>query len=61
VLVEATDAGDRLLREAAERRLDALVAALRDLPDGDREALLAGAAALPALAAHLRARPAEEP
>ena len=43
VLVSATQDGDRLMQEAAQRRVDVIVAALRTLPAADRNAIVAAA------------------
>jgi DNA-binding MarR family transcriptional regulator len=56
VEVSATATGDRLMRKAAERRVDAIVAALQRLSAKDRRALHAGAAVLDRLAGVLRAQ-----
>jgi DNA-binding MarR family transcriptional regulator len=56
VEVSATAKGDRLMRKAAERRVDAIVAALQRLSTKDRRALQAGAAVLDRLADGLRAQ-----
>lgn len=59
VEVSATARGDRLMRRAAGRRLDAIVAAMDQLSATDRRRLSAAAPVLDRLAAALRARPAE--
>jgi DNA-binding MarR family transcriptional regulator len=56
VEVSTTAKGDRLMRKAAERRVDAIVAALQRLSAKDRRALQAGAAGLDRLAGVLRAQ-----
>jgi DNA-binding MarR family transcriptional regulator len=54
VEVSATPKGERLMRRAADRRLDAITAALEQLPATDRRRLQAAAPALDRLAAALR-------
>lgn len=46
VLISATATGDHLMQEAAQRRVDVIVAALRGLPTEDRSAVVAAAPAL---------------
>lgn len=46
VMVSATDAGDHLMRAAAQRRIDAIAGGLAALPAADRDAILAAAPAL---------------
>ena len=60
VLVEPTEAGTALMRTAACRRIDAIVAALHQLPEPARERIRAAAPDLPALAAAIAA-PARPP
>lgn len=55
VRVTATASGERLLRAAAERRIDAIAAALGQLPAADRRRLAAASPALDRVAAALRA------
>jgi DNA-binding MarR family transcriptional regulator len=50
VLVVATDAGTELMRAAAARRVEVIVAALRALPTAERRAVADAAPALRALA-----------
>jgi DNA-binding MarR family transcriptional regulator len=54
VEVSATPRGRRLMERAAGRRLDALEAAIAQLPAGDRVALRRAAPILDTLATHLR-------
>lgn len=54
VEVAATASGTRLMRRAAGRRLDAIVAGLGELTAADRRALRAAAPALDRLAGVLR-------
>jgi DNA-binding MarR family transcriptional regulator len=56
VEVSATPKGDRLMRRAADRRLDAIVAAMAQLSDADRRRLTGAAPALDRLAAALLAQ-----
>lgn len=46
VRIEATDRGSELMREAAERRVAAIVQAFAGLPPGDRARLISAAPAL---------------
>jgi DNA-binding MarR family transcriptional regulator len=46
VLVAATAEGERVMRAAAQARIDAIAAALRALPPADRAAIVAAAPAL---------------
>jgi DNA-binding MarR family transcriptional regulator len=46
VLIAATDAGLDLMHEAAQRRVDVIVAALRSLPTDERRAIVAASAPL---------------
>ena len=55
VEVSATAKGDRLMRRAADRRLDAIVTALQRLSDADRRRLATAAPVLDRLAAALLA------
>ena len=54
VLITATADGESLMRAAAQRRIDAIVAGLGQLSDRDRAALERAAASLPALAGLVR-------
>jgi DNA-binding MarR family transcriptional regulator len=54
VLVEATPAGDALMQDAAQRRVDALVSALPGLAPEQRAALTAAAPLLDDLARRIR-------
>jgi DNA-binding MarR family transcriptional regulator len=54
VQVAATPAGMALMHAARDRRVEAIAAALEQLPKRDRERLLRGAPLLDATAAHLR-------
>jgi DNA-binding MarR family transcriptional regulator len=56
VEVSATAKGDRLMRRAADRRLDAIVAAIAELSDADRRRLASAAPVLDRLAAALLAQ-----
>jgi DNA-binding MarR family transcriptional regulator len=49
VLIAPTDAGLDLMHEAAQRRVDVLVAALRSLPTADRRAIVTASPSLRAL------------
>jgi DNA-binding MarR family transcriptional regulator len=60
VLICATDEGQTLMQEAAERRLDLIVAALRRLPTKDRERIVGAAPRLVELAATVRDLGAED-
>lgn len=53
-MVAATAEGEAVMRAAAERRFDAIVAALRSLPKADRDAIAAAGPALVRLADALR-------
>jgi DNA-binding MarR family transcriptional regulator len=53
VLIAATPEGERVMRAAAQARIDAIVAALGTLPTADRQAIVAAAPALRALAARV--------
>jgi DNA-binding MarR family transcriptional regulator len=53
VLVAATAEGERVMRTAAQARIDAIAAALRALPPADRAAIVAAAPALRRLPTHL--------
>lgn len=53
-LVSATAAGEAVMREAAQGRIDAITAAMAELSASDREALHAAGPALRRLAAALR-------
>ncbi len=57
VLVAATEEGERVMREAAQARIDTIVAVLRALPPEDRRAITAAAPALRRLSDHLRGNP----
>jgi DNA-binding MarR family transcriptional regulator len=59
VLIAPTAEGERVMRAAAQARVDAIVAALRTLPPADRRAIVAAAPALRALATRVadRSRP----
>jgi DNA-binding MarR family transcriptional regulator len=46
VLITPTDAGVALMHEAAQRRVDVIVAALRSLPEPDRSAIVAASPSL---------------
>lgn len=50
-MISATDAGTRLMLDAAQRRIDAIAAALAQLPAEQRDALIAAAPLLDELAA----------
>jgi DNA-binding MarR family transcriptional regulator len=54
VRVTATPKGIELMRDAARRRVDAIVAALEHLPEADRERLVRAAPLLNVTAARLR-------
>jgi len=54
-VVSATPAGEELMHEAAERRLAVIVAALQELGDAERAAVVAAGPALRHLAALVRA------
>jgi DNA-binding MarR family transcriptional regulator len=53
-MVAATEDGEALMRAAAERRFDAIVAALRALSKDERDAVVAAAPALVRLAEQMR-------
>ncbi len=53
-MISATDAGTRLMLDAAQRRIDAIAAALAQLPAEQRDALIAAAPLLDELAAVVR-------
>ena len=57
VLVEATPEGEALMRDAAQRRVDALVSALAELVPEQRAVLAAAAPLLPELARRVRRLP----
>lgn len=66
VLISATPDGEDLMQRAAQLRVDVIVAALRELPAGDRAAVVAAAPVLrelssrvPPLARDLAAEPGE--
>ena len=46
VLISATDAGLELMHEAAQLRIDVIVAALRSLPTAERRAIVSASASL---------------
>lgn len=54
VIVSATSAGHHLMETAAQRRFDAIIDAMAELPEVDREALMAAALPLRRLAAVVR-------
>ena len=54
VLIAPTEAGERLMRAAAGRRIAAIAAALADLPAADRRRLVAAAGLLDAVATAVR-------
>ncbi len=55
VVIAPTEAGDRLMREAARRRSTAIAAAIESLPPADRRRLAAAAGLLDRVAAAVRA------
>ena len=55
VLISATEAGHDLMQRAAQRRVDVIVAALRELSTEDRRSVVAAAPRLLALAARVPA------
>ncbi|HEV2065483.1 MAG TPA: MarR family winged helix-turn-helix transcriptional regulator [Thermomicrobiales bacterium] len=56
VIVSATPAGHQLMETAAQRRFDAIIDAMAELPEADREALVMAALPLRRLAAIVRER-----
>ncbi len=58
VAITATDAGERLMRAAAQRRISAISAAINGLPPADRRRLAAVVGLLDPLAATIRHLPA---
>jgi DNA-binding MarR family transcriptional regulator len=56
VIVSATPAGHQLMEAAAQRRFDAIIEAMAELSEQDREALMAAALPLRRLAAIVRER-----
>ncbi len=58
VIITATPAGQQLMESAAQRRFDAIMVAMVELPKHEREALVAAASPLRRLAAIVRDRSA---
>jgi DNA-binding MarR family transcriptional regulator len=58
VTIVATDNGEAVMRAAQRRRIDAIVAALADLPAADRRRLVSAAGLLDQVAAAVRGQPA---
>ena len=56
VIISARPAGHELMEAAAQCRFDAIISAMAQLPEGDRQALVAAASPLRRLAAIVRER-----